>query len=206
MHVKKRAGKALLYRSIWVRKGAEGNSHGFSRQLYVGCVPGDCVELPPGLMSKLSATEREYVELHVLQPARRAAAQAEAERQRRSRDPVWRLEEGLRLIHEAAALSAQARVPFSRVQSLRAALDEMQLIGEVPRRAEKDALHEAVAAVRRAAKAIADGQYGRAPQDGVRKSHVYARWLELTQEVDGSAPEGLLRQLQRSGWVKAKGA
>ncbi len=33
MHIKQRRGRALLYRSAWVPRGAEGNSHGYPTQL-----------------------------------------------------------------------------------------------------------------------------------------------------------------------------
>ena len=38
MHIKHRGQRALLYRSSWVKKGTEGNTHGFSRQTYLGSI------------------------------------------------------------------------------------------------------------------------------------------------------------------------
>lgn len=205
MHIKKRGNKALLYRSIWVRKGsAEGNSHGFARQLYVGCLALNSTEIPFGLEEKLIADERELLNRQVLQPARQALERAEAEAQQRARDPIWRLNEGLRLIREAAALSAHGNVPASRVREIHAALDGIQVIGASARPIERDPLEIAVQALRQAAKAVATGHYGRAPVEGVRKSSVYTNWLAISEHVDGTAPDGLLRQLQAAAWVKAK--
>lgn len=204
MHIKKRGNNALLYRSTWVRKGAEGNSHGFPRQLYVGCMSVQSTEIPPALAAKLTAEERELLEQQVLQPARRASELAKAQAQTRERDPLWRLDEGLRLIREAAGLSAQGKVPASRVREIQSALDAVQVIGASARPVERDPLEGAVQALRHAARAVATGHYGRAPDEGVRKSSVYANWLSISEQVDGTARDGLLRQLQAAAWVKAK--
>ena len=205
MHIKHRAGRAMLYRSLWIRKGAEGNSHGFSRQVYVGSLGLAAIGLPADLAQKLSPAEKTFVEQSILQPARRTAEAERLERERRARDPVWRLEEALRLVREASALSVEGRVPASRVKAIHEILNTVRVIGQVSKPAEGDPMDDAVAAIRRAAKAVGEGHYGAAPAEGVRKRPIYARWLELTAEVDGSAPAGLLRQLQKTGWVKAKG-
>lgn len=205
MHIKKRGLKALLYRSTWIRKGAEGNSHGFSRQLYVGSMSLQATEVPPEMAAKLTSAERTFVEQQVVQPAKQELARTEAEALTRSRDPLWRLEECLRLAREAAALSALGAVPAARVRWLHTALAEVRVIGAPGRPAERDPLEVAVEALRRAAKAVEAGHYGRAPEEGVRKSSVYAHWLAISEHVDGASPEGLLRQLQAAGWVKAKG-
>jgi hypothetical protein len=205
MHIKKRGDKALLYRSTWVCKGAEGNTHGFSRQVYVASLPLSATEIPPDTYAKLAPEEREFVEQRVVRPARRALARDQADAQKRARDPLWRLEESLRLVREAAALSAQGAVPASRVRELHAALASIQSIGASSRPVERDPLEVAVESLRNAARAVGNGHYGPAPEEGVRKSPIYVRWLEISEQVDGSAPDGLLRQLQARGWVKAKG-
>lgn len=204
MHIKKRGSKALLYRSAWVRKGAEGNSHGFARQLYVGCLALNSTEIPSALEEKLTEEERELLNREVLQPARQALERAEAEALQRGRDPIWRLNESLRLIREAAALSAHGNVPTARVREIHTALDGIQVIGASARPIERDPLEVAVHALRQAAKAVTTGHYGRAPVEGVRKSSVYTNWLAISEHVDGTAPDGLLRQLQAAAWVKAK--
>jgi hypothetical protein len=204
MHVKKRGNKALLYRSTWVPKGTEGNSHGFSRQVYVGSMPLLATEIPADTGAKLTPAEREFVERQVVRPAQHASARAQAEAQKRSCDPLWRLEEGLRLVREAAALSAHGAVPAARVRELQNVLSTIHVIGALARPAERDPLENAVEALRNAARAVGDGYYGPAPDEGVRKSPVYTRWLAISEQVDGSASDGLLRQLQARAWVKAK--
>lgn len=204
MHIKRRGGRAMFYRSVWVRKGAEGNTHGFARQTYVGSLALSAVEFPADLAEKLRPAERTVVEQHVLQPARRAAEAERVEREQHGRDPIWRLEEAARLLREASALSVEGRVPASRVRSVHEILNSVRVIGVTSNQTERDPLDDAVAAVRRAARAVGAGRYGVAPSEGVRKSSVYARWLELAAEVDGTAVDGLLRELQRKGWVKAK--
>lgn len=204
MHIKKRGNKALLYRSTWVSKGVEGNSHGFSRQLYLGSLSLQATEIPSDTGAKLTQAERDFVERQVVYPATQALQRAEAEAQKRSRDPLWRLEEGLRLVREAAALSAQGAVPAARVRELQNALATIQVIGASARPVERDPLESALEALRNAAKAVGNGYYGAAPEEGVRKSPVYTRWLEISEQVDGSVSDGLLRQLQAKAWVKAK--
>jgi hypothetical protein len=203
MHIKKRGAKALLYRSTWVPKGAEGNTHGFARQVYVGSVPLMATEIPPATCSKLTPPERAFVERQVVQPAKQALARAQHEAHKRSRDPLWRLSEGLRLIREAAVLSAEAGVPSASVGELHKALSTIHVLGAA-RLAEPDPLENALSALRKAARAVAAGHYGAAPPEGVRKSPVYARWLEIAGQVDGSASDGLLRELQARAWVKVK--
>lgn len=205
MHIKRRGTRALLYRSMWVPKGAEGNTHGFSRQVYVASLPLQATAIPSDVDAKLTLSEREFVEQRVVQPARQALARAQADAQKHARDPLWRLQEGLRLVREAAALSAQGAVAAARVRELQNALSTIQVIGASPRPVERDPLETAVDSLRKAARAVANGHYGPAPDEGVRKSPIYVRWLEISEQVDGSAPDGLLRQLQARGWVKAKG-
>lgn len=205
MHIKRRGTKALLYRSMWVPKGAEGNTHGFSRQVYVASLPVQATEIPPTAGAKLTQPERDFVEQRLVQPARQALARSQADAQKRARDPLWRLEESLRLMREAAELSAQGAVPASRVRELHAALAAIQAIGASSRPVERDPLETAVESLRNAARAVANGHYGPAPDEGVRKSPIYVRWLEISEQVDGNAPDGLLRQLQARGWVKSKG-
>lgn len=205
MHIKKRGNRALLYRSVWVPKGSDGNTHGFSRQVYVASLPLQATEIPPDTDPKLTPDERSFVEQRVVRPARQALARSQADAQKRARDPLWRLEEGLRLLREAAVLSTQGAVPAARVRELHAALASIHFIGASPRPAERDPLEAAVESLRNAARAVANGHYGPAPEEGVRKSPIYVRWLEISEHVDGSAPDGLLRQLQARGWVKAKG-
>lgn len=204
MHIKKRGSNALLYRSVWVRKGAEGNSHGFARQLYVGSMSLLATEIPSDTGAKLTPAERDFVERRVVHPARHAVARARADAQKRALDPQWRLDESLRLLREAAQLSTQIAVPAAGVRELQDTLAAVRVIGAPARPADRDPLQHVVDALRSAARAISSGFYGPAPDEGVRKSHVYARWLEISEQVDGSAADGLLRELQARSWVKTK--
>ncbi|MFL9906822.1 hypothetical protein [Paraburkholderia sp. RL17-337-BIB-A] len=115
MHAKKRNGLFSLYRSKYVRKGSDGNTHGYSAQEFVGSLPVDALEIPVTLAAKLSSDEIRYVEDNVILPAVRAADKARqvAEQQRRDaeireRDPQWRLEEALRLLTDAGGLVLEA--------------------------------------------------------------------------------------------------
>lgn len=210
MHIKFRGARALLYRSSWVRKGAEsGNTHGFSKQSFVASMPLDATAVPEDVRARISSDELAFLHARLIAPAREAVEAARLAEEQKKRDPVWRLEEAKRLIMEAADLSAVALVPQGRVKSVADALAAVKVLGsagarvDVPR---SDPLADAVQALRSAARAVNEGRYGTAPQEGVRKSRVYARWLELAREVDGTGGEdGLLRVLQRTGWVKAKG-
>lgn len=41
MHKKVRGKSACLYRSSWVPKGTNGNTHGYAQQTFVGSLPVD---------------------------------------------------------------------------------------------------------------------------------------------------------------------
>jgi hypothetical protein len=214
MHIKKRGLRAMLYRSIWVKKGAEGNSHGFSRQSFVASLPVDSVAIPEKLIALLSVKEAEYVDDKLLEPARLAAEALRAQAEHERRDPVRRLDEAAKLVREAAALSADAVVPQGRIKAISDALADVKSLGgsplSLPPRPEPhktDPLAEALNAIRAAAQAVRDGHYGHAPIDGARRSKPYEIWMEISRDIDGtSGPDGLLRALQSRGWVKARGA
>ena len=214
MHIKTRGQRAMLYRSVWIRKGAEGNSHGFARQTFVGSLPIDSESIPDELMAQLSVAEVDQIMKTLVEPARLDAEARLAKAEQQRRDPVWRLEEAVKLVREAAALSADAFVPQGRIQSLTDALAMVKSIGgshqpQPPRPdAQKaDPLVDALKAIRVAAQAVRDGRYGHAPVDGARKSRTYETWMEISREIDGTGgPDGLLRALQSRGWVKVRGA
>jgi hypothetical protein len=208
MHIKTRGTSSMLYRSTWIKKSSEGNTHGFSRQLYVGSLPTDTVLVPDDLKAKLSSDELAVLEAVVVGPARAAADVAKKRAEHRARDPVWRLDDALRLIREAAALSADALVPQGRITSVAEALAAVKSVGSVQSRQHPpkvDPLGAALDAIRAAAQAIHAGHYGSAPVEGARRSKVYGDWIEITREVEGTGGAGgLLRALQGRGWVKAK--
>jgi hypothetical protein len=214
MHIKYRGLRAMLYRSTWIKKGAEGNSHGFSRQTFVASLPVNSISLTGNLTELLSAAEAGFLEKNLLKPARFAAEAVRAQFENDQRDPVRRLDEAAKLVREAAALSADAVVPHGRIKAIADALSTVKSLGgstlpSAPRQdAQKsDPLAEALKAVRMAAKAVRDGHYGHAPIDGARRSKPYEIWMEISRDIDGtSGPDGLLRALQSCGWVKVRGA
>ncbi|WP_197032980.1 hypothetical protein [Thiomonas sp. FB-Cd] len=106
MHLKFRRNQALLYRSTWVPKGAQGNTHGYSRQSYLGSIPLTAAAIPDALQSKLTADELAFVESKICGPARQRAAEEQRAAELCERDPGWRIEEAQRLLGEAADRSA----------------------------------------------------------------------------------------------------
>ena len=208
MHTKRRGSRFMLYRSSWVKKNSEENSHGFSRQHFVGSLPVDAEAIPPDLACQLSDDELAYVHRTVVTPAKATAEAARREAARRAVDPIWRLEEAARLVREAAGLSVHAQVPGGRVKALADALGEVKTFGGAPRQESRknDPVGDALDGLRAAGRAVAAGHYGQAPAEGVRRSKLYADWIEIVREVEGTTAQGgLLRALQRAGWVKSKG-
>jgi hypothetical protein len=203
MHIKTRGTRAMLYRSSWIQKGVEGNSHGFSRQTYVGSLPTDTVLVPDDLKAKLSSAELAVLERVVVGPARAAADVAKRQTEHRARDPMWRLDDALRLIREAAALSGDALVPQGRIASVADALASVKSVGAAQSRQQPpkaDPLGAALDAIRMAAQAIHAGHYGSAPAEGARRSKIYSDWIEITREVEGTGGAGgLLWALQGRG-------
>ncbi|MDO9252920.1 MAG: hypothetical protein Q7U48_15415 [Hydrogenophaga sp.] len=207
MHMKKRGARAMLYRSTWVPKGADGNTHGYSKQQYLGSLDLKVEELPLALKDRLTEGEVDYVMAKVIDPARRAAVSLAQQEVARQKDPLWRIDDALRLVKEASALSACALVPDSRVESLRGELQKVRTVQWASARPvpPPDPLSDALAALRRAASAVRDGRYGDAPKEGVRGSSTYQTWVQIYREIEGSAgPVSLLRALQGRGFAKAK--
>ncbi|MEM5368980.1 hypothetical protein V4C53_23520 [Paraburkholderia azotifigens] len=209
MHAKKRNGRFSLYRSQYVRKGADGNTHGYSSQEFVGSLPADAIDIPVDLAAKLSPQERKYVENKVILPARRAAEQlhqvAEDERralEARERDPRWRLEEALQLLTDAGGLVLEAGrgIDAAKVHELGAVIERLAVAGKVRR----DPLDAVVAAVVSATAAVKAGYYGNAPAGNVRDTPVYKRWQRVRDVVD-SGNDSLLKALQAKGWARVRG-
>ena len=130
MHIKFRSARAILYRSLWVPKGACGNTHGYSVQNYVGSLPLESIEVPTDLAALLSTEELAVVDSKVCGPARRAAEGAERTAERREADPIWRLEEAARLIAEAAARSEKAVVPDSKLAAIQTAFQAVKSVSQ----------------------------------------------------------------------------
>lgn len=98
MHIKKRGQRAMVYRSAWIKKGAEGNSHDFSKQTFAASLPVDSIAIPDKLTALLSAEEADYVNKNLLVPARLAAEAYRVQVENERRDPVRRLDEAAKLV------------------------------------------------------------------------------------------------------------
>ena len=208
MHIKQRRGRALLYRSTWVPKGAEGNTHGFTRQVYVGSIAQDAASVPAELRERLARDEDEFVEKTVCQPARDRMADQAREAELRERDPAWRVVEAMRLVEEAVERSAERPLAAVTVTRLQEKVDRLRVAGSTltsKLAATTDPLAEAVSAVRAAAQAVASGRYGNAPAERVRTTRTYKLWSELFELLQGERDTSLLRALQSKGFVKKRG-
>ena len=208
MHIKTRRGRALFYRSEWVPRGAVGNTHGFTRQVYVGSIAQDATEVPVELRERLDKEEVEFVEDRICRPGRdRIAAQA-SEAEFRERDPAWRVAEAQRLVEEAVERSVEQPLSAVTVTRLRETVEQLRVAGDQAKAkggSSTDPLTEAVSAVRAAAQAVANGRYGKAPAEQVRTTRTYRLWSELFELVQGESDTSLLRALQAKGYVKRRG-
>ena len=208
MHIKTRRGKALLYRSVWVPRGAAGNTHGYTQQMYVGSIALDAAALPSELRERLTENEVAFVEDRICRPARDRIADQAREADHRERDPGWRVAEAQRLVEEAVERSAEQPVPCVTVTRLQEKVDRLRVAGSTPTSkvaATTDPLAEALSAVRAAAQAVANGRYGKAPAEQVRTTRTYKLWSELFELVQGESNTSLLRALQAKGYVKRRG-
>ncbi|EHL20636.1 hypothetical protein KYG_22311 [Acidovorax sp. NO-1] len=203
MNFKRRGSRISLYRSIWVPKGP-GVTHGHTCQYYVGSICVDATALPSELAVKLSPDECAALERKVLGPAREAKTAELRRAQAREVDPNWRLDEALRLVGEAALRSQADGVMVSRVQALKAAVDKVNTVGDLPEapseQAPSDPLGEALNAIAAASQAVRQGRYGRAPDTGFRKTRVFKQWTAILAAIDG-AESSLLRALQEAGYA-----
>uniref|UniRef100_E6PTE5 Uncharacterized protein n=1 Tax=mine drainage metagenome TaxID=410659 RepID=E6PTE5_9ZZZZ len=210
MHIKIRRTYALLYRSTWVPKAANGNTHGFSQQRYVGSIPLTAAAIPDALQSKLTADELAFVESKICTPARQRAEEEQQAAEVRERDPAWRVEEALCLLGKAAEKSAAEPVAAAKAVALQEALARIKTDGAVSPttmagKVADDPLHAALCAVREAAQAVATGRYGKAPGEQVRATRTYRLWADLWEAVEGETEGSLLRALQDRGFVKRRG-
>jgi hypothetical protein len=205
----------MLYRSSWVPKGANGNTHGYSTQQFVGSLPVDSPKLPADLADMLSVEEVALLEAKVFQPARLAAEKARRSAEHHEDDPVWRLEEATRLTLEAASRSERGAVPNAKVAAVQSALANVRTIVQVqptptapvqlPELSKADPLKELLAAIQAARRAVLDGRYGTAPSEGVRSTYAYKMWADIFEAVGGSGGSSLMNALQTKGFAKTRG-
>ena len=214
MHIKKRGTRAMLYRSSWVPKGANGNTHGYAVQTFAGSVPLDAATLPADLKDRFSGEEVEFLESKLFRPARLAAQERTRAAELREVDPVWRLEEAERLTLEAAQRSERGLVPDAKVRAVQSALSAVKTIAQAqtqPRaqalaaeQPKSDPLRDALTAIKTARDAVSAGRYGTAPAEGVRSTYPYKLWAEIFEAVGGSEGDTLMRALQGRGFAKTR--
>ena len=222
MFIKTRRTLALLYRSAWVAKGTSGNSHGYSVQHYVGSLPLESINIPANLAALLTSEEVATVEAKVCGPARRAADEGKRSAERRDADPIWRLEEAVRLIAEAATRSEKGVVPDSKLAAIQSAMAAVKSVSQFrpavvvppPPIAAKpavtgatervDTLRDALDAIHAARVAVLAGSYGSAPKEGVRTTYAYKKWADILQAVTGTTGDSLMRALQTRGFAKTR--
>jgi hypothetical protein len=203
MKINLRGRRAYLYRRRWVPAGPDA-PHAHPAEDYLGALNADAEFIPPELLAVLTEAEQAQLQEKVILPA--AAARAVAAK--REKDPMWRIAEASRLLAEAALCSQSALVPGSSLSGARQALDNIRLIDNVPMRlsappprAKAEKLEEALTAIKAAAEAVRNGEYGKAPVEGARSTRAYRLWSELYRAVEGDE-HSLLRALQEKGFVK----
>ncbi|MBC7619657.1 MAG: hypothetical protein H7293_11870 [Candidatus Saccharibacteria bacterium] len=214
MHLKLRGNRAMLYRSSWIPKGTNGNTHGYSIQQFVGSLPVDSPKLPADLADVLSEEEVALLQAKVLQPARLAAEKTKRSAEQREADPVWRLEEATRLTLEAAYRSELWAVPNAKVAAVQSALANVRTIVQVqappiapvqsPEPSKVDPLKDLLDAIKEARGAVLAGRYGTAPAEGVRSTYAYKMWADIFEAVGGSGGNSLMNALQVKGFAKTR--
>lgn len=215
MHLKLRGSRAMLYRSSWIPKGVNGNTHGYSSQHFVGSLPINSSKLPLDLVGVLSEEEVALLEDRVFRPARLAAESAKRAAEQRETDPVWRLEEAARLTVEAASRSEQGAVAVAKVAAVRSALANVRTIAplqappttssQLPESVKGDPLKDLLESIKLARGAVLAGRYGTAPVEGVRSTYAYKMWADIFDAVGGSGGNSLMNALQLKGFAKTRG-
>ncbi|WP_404299910.1 hypothetical protein [Alicycliphilus denitrificans] len=203
MKINLRGRRAYLYRRRWVPAGP-GVPHAHPTEDYLGVIDADAEVIPPQLLSLLTTAEQAQLREKVLLPA----TQARTASAKREQDPMWRIAEASRLLTEAAHCSQSALVPGSSLTAARKAIESIRLIDHMPTRpavppprATDDKLADALVAIKAAAEAVRNGDYGKAPVEGARSTRAYRLWSELYRAVEGDE-RSLLRALQEKGFVK----
>lgn len=203
MKINLRGRRAYLYRRRWVPAGPDV-PYAHPAEDYLGAIDSNAESIPPELLKVLTEAEQDQLREKVLLPATQARAAAA----KRQSDPLWRIAEASRLLSEAAHCSQSALVPGSSLTAAKTALENIRLIDHAPTRpaappprAKGEKLEEALVAIKAAAEAVRNGEYGIAPVEGARSTRAYRLWSELYRAVEGDE-RSLLRALQEKGFVK----
>lgn len=203
MNFKRRGNRISLYRSTWVPKGPD-TPHGYTRQTFIGSIPADATATPPELDELLTHGERYTLERRIIAPANAQQEASARQAKHREVDPLWRLDDALRLVNEAAERSQTMAVVASRTQLLKSALEKVKTVGGgavAPQDSpQTEPLLEVLKAIAEATDAVRKGRYGRGPQSGFRKTSVFRQWTEILAAVDGGE-RSLLRALQAAGFA-----
>ena len=122
---------------------------------------------------------------------------------------MWRIEEAVRLLEEAATRSADALVPEVGLSRITAAAEKIRTIGQQSTRppiatVQTDPLRDALTSLQAAARAVKTGRYGNGPPEGMKSTPIYALWLDLQEALEGPQEESLMRCLQARGFVKTR--
>lgn len=199
--IRKNKHTASILRPRYVRKGTEGNDYGFVRRFRLETISLSATEVPQKISALLSERELEHLHRVVIQPARQKAERARKAAEERERDPIWRLQEAIKWLSEAAKRAKHANIPDELRQHLDAACAPFRPSRPAQQCQEEDAIQKAVQAVKQATAAVVRGDYGRNTEEQVRKDTLAGkRWADLraaTLDENGS----LLAALQEARWV-----
>lgn len=124
MYLKKlRNNRIALVESRYVRKGAAGNTHGYSAAVTLCRLSSGATSLPSDTAKKMTEDQLRYLEENLFKPNRRLEAEAHAVAEARARDPKWRLQEAARLVAEARELCVHRAVDTASIMAVRSALE-----------------------------------------------------------------------------------
>ncbi len=194
--IRKNKHTARIMRQQYVRKGAQGNQHGYFRAIPLATISLSATEVPGDIAELLSTKERAHLEKSIIFPARNEAERKKQEQEARERDPGWRVAEAINFLQEAGRraqlVSVDTRL-LARLHETVAALGPA-VVEDI------DPFDAVSASVRTAISAVEKGAYGR-NQGPVRKDAIAAKkWAELRALVLES-PNSLVAALQDAGWV-----
>lgn len=188
-------------RQQYVRKGSEGNGHGFVRQVPLATISLSATQMPAKIAEILSTKEIEHLQRAVIQPARLEAERLQKEVEERESDPVWRAKEALRWLREVDIRCHNVPLRKELFGQLHEAVNKL---GVSDATSHEDPLDAVIESTKHAIDLVEQGFYG-TNQAAVRKDTVAAKkWAELRGlllDNEGS----LLASLQKAGWVLRRG-
>lgn len=200
--IKKSKNTVRLVRRTWQRNG--NNSYAV-QEVGIGSLPLTATELPHGFppgQDELSEKELSALEEKVFAPARALAERLSSEAGARASDPLWRVKSAVDLLTDAAALS-QDRPVSGEVMNELAQVIAAFTHTDPPVSPISDPLKLALAAVETATAAVKTGFYGSRPEKTPLKgTPVGELWNQLRHAVLAPEEGSLMRELQKTDWVK----